>query len=265
MRRAAGTLTLAVAALLAAAPAFGEDVCPSVGCKADVSVSGHAEPTPIRVGENSEFKFTVANNGPQTSYGAMLHTTIPSGLRVTSVQSYGKYECSADGAGKIDCAIGDLVNEQLAVVLVKVRGLKVGKYVVGATVNEDSPSDPNGGNSQVSATMQVLAPSGGVATISAADPQRILKTGGVTLTFRPKVSGDFKVTGEVATASGMVKLATVELGGSKAGSARKVFLGTSSSALSRIRAGLKGGKRLRVILRAQMGGETIRTEIHVRA
>jgi hypothetical protein len=97
-----------------------------------------------------------------------------------------------------------------------------------------------------------------------ADPQRPLKTGGVTVRVKAYRSGTLRVRGTVRTAGGSVKLSSVTVRGVRKGQNRKVFLGTTRSALERIRTGLRGGERLRTTISATLARGGMRTEIHLK-
>src|ERR1700753_2925155 len=140
-------------ALAVAGPAVADAPCGPEGCRADISISGHTEPSPIRLGDTSEFKLTGENNGPQTAKNVVLRTTVPEGLTITSIKSYATDPCSVDGRA-VTCPLGDMVAEQITVVLINVRGTQVAKHIVPATVSSDGPSDPTGGNNHASTMRQ---------------------------------------------------------------------------------------------------------------
>lgn len=262
LRRLAPLLGLP-ALLVGAAVASGDGRCGPATCRADVDVSGHAEPQPIRRGDTSEFKFTAKNDGPDGALGIELQATIPAGLEILSVQHFGGNACTVSGTF-VKCDLGDFAREQEAVVRVKVRGTKVGRYIAPAKVYAHDVDDPNGGNGQVSATLLVqdrVGESGPRLTL--ADPQRVLRTGGVSVRVVPDREGTLGVRGEVRTTAGRVPLVAVTRGGVKAGSTQDVFLGTTSAAQAKLRAAFRSRSRLRAIVWARIGGTTVRRELHV--
>jgi Domain of unknown function DUF11 len=134
--------------------ALAED-CNTSECKADVSVSGHSEPSPVRVREQSELKVTVKNEGPATAYGIELQINVNQGLKIISAAKYGARSCSYKG-NFVKCDMGDFIREREAVVRVRVKGYKRGSYISDAKVYSMA-DDPNGGNGQVSMTTGVKA------------------------------------------------------------------------------------------------------------
>jgi len=251
--------------LAVAAVALADGRCGSRTCRADVSVSGHAEPQPIRRAETSEIKLTAQNNGEDGALAIDLQATVPDGLRILSVNHFGGRSCRHEGTF-VQCDLGDFASQQQAVVRIKVRGDREGTYITRAKVYASDVDDPNGGNNQVSATLLVNGTNGtpaGGARIRAADPQRITRTGGVRLSVVPDATGTMTVRGEVRTPGGVVRLKTVQRG-VQAGATEGVFLGTSSTALRRIRNALRGGRRLRTIVRVTQAGRVSRRELYVR-
>lgn len=128
---------------------------------ADISISGHAEPQPIRRGQTTTLKLTAKNNGPVGSYGGWVQMTVPSALKVKrkSISGDGNdYGCSDNGYGFVKCYTGDLAKEELSVVKVTVKAKKKGTFVIPAQAYADgSTNDPNGGNNQVGVTVGVQA------------------------------------------------------------------------------------------------------------
>jgi uncharacterized repeat protein (TIGR01451 family) len=149
--------------LLLAAPgsqASADGRCGPNPCRADVGIFGHAEPQPVRLGDTSQFKLTAQNNGPDGALNVELQATIPDGLQILAATPYGGRSCSVTGTF-VDCWLGDFAAEQLAVVIVRVRAVKVGTWIAPAKVYSSDVVDPNGGNNQVSATLGVMPRAGG--------------------------------------------------------------------------------------------------------
>ena len=157
------TIPIAAAALTAAAllgpPAATARDCTIEGKCADISVSGHAEPQPIRKGEKTTLKITAKNDGPVPSYGDWIQATIPKELKVKrqTISGDGKdYGCSDNGYGFVKCYTGDLVANELSVVKIRVKAKKKGTFIIPVQAYADgSTNDPNGGNNQVSITVGV--------------------------------------------------------------------------------------------------------------
>jgi translation initiation factor 1 (eIF-1/SUI1) len=146
---------LAAAAFLwLAAPAFA---CSTDSGCADVSVSGHAEPQPIRKGERTTLKITPKNNGPGSTYGIKVTAEVPKQLKVKSTRIIDGRErkCSDNGYGFIECYPGDFRREQQSVIKIKVKAKRKGTFITPVKVYSQGTTDPNGGNNQVSITVGV--------------------------------------------------------------------------------------------------------------
>jgi hypothetical protein len=263
-------VSLVLAGLLAPSAQAGR--CGALACKADLSVSGHAEPQPIRVGEHSEYAFTVQNNGPDGALTVKAHINVDQGIRVDNAVVYGGQSCSVSGTF-VACDVGDLTKLQQAVVRVRVTGTTTGTFAARAEVFGYDIEDPNGGNGQATATLGVQAmsagggsgstPSSGSLTLKAKDPQSILKTGGVTVRAVVPRSGTLRLRGSVNTRSGKVALVGVARG-VRAGETVDVFLGTTPGNLSRIRAALGGATRLSTRIFVTLGSTKAQILLHVR-
>jgi hypothetical protein len=247
--------------------ALADGRCGSQSCKSDISVSGHAEPQPVKIGETSRLKFTIKNNGPDGTESTEFKTTVPEGLRIARTLTYGGPQCGQDGRF-VDCKLGAFAAFQTMTVQVDVVGSRAQTFIVPANAYGYGSDDPNGGNGQVSVPLGVLTKSGAGADTSGGrltvkDPQRILKTGGVKVRVRTNASGTMRVRGKVYTSGGAVNLSSVTEG-VRSGETKDVFLGTTSGVLGKIRSQLRGGKRLRVKISGSVGSRKMQTEIHVR-
>ncbi len=158
---AVGVLAAALlaATLLGPGAATARECSYATNC-ADVSVSGHAEPQPIRRGGRSTLKITVKNNGPGRAWDSKVTAEVPRKLKVKKVHIAGDgndYGCSNNGYGYVECYPGQLSPEELAVMKVKVKAKKKGTYVTPANVYNNGGGwyDPNGGNNQVGITIGV--------------------------------------------------------------------------------------------------------------
>jgi hypothetical protein len=271
--RAARMLLLALVVLGVWTSVAQAGRCGDTACRADLSVSGHAEPQPIHVGERSEFKFTVQDNGPDTALAVKLQVRVSSGVKIVDALAYGGQSCSVDGTF-VQCDIGDLVKLQQAVVRVRVQGVSTGTFSGRADVFGYDIEDPNGGNNQVTATLGVIpvgasggttgtpSSSGGLS-LTARDPQSILRTGGVTIRAVVPRTGTLRLRGSVRTASGKVALVGVARG-VRAGETVSVFMGTTAGALSRIRTGLRSRSRLPVDVLVTLGSLKAKIQLHVK-
>jgi hypothetical protein len=155
-RGSAVALVTAVAALLAPI-ALGQHHrgCTTTSGCADVSISGHAEPQPIRRGEVSWLVIKPKNDGPGTSYGVAVHVDVPSQLKIIGKQVYGaRSGCSVQGT-YVSCDFGDFVSQQLGTLKLKVRGLKRGTWISKAIDFSSYTGDPNAGNNHVEITVGV--------------------------------------------------------------------------------------------------------------
>lgn len=250
--------------------ALADGRCGAAACRSDVGVSGYAAPQPVAVGARSQLKFTVKNNGPDGTEGTELQTTVPEGLRIRSTVTHDGPQCGQDGRF-VQCRLGPFAKNQSMAVDVDVEATRAGTYVVPAKVFGAGSDDPNGGNGQVSVTLGVGS-SGGSATtggsgpggrLTVADPQRPLRTGGVRATVRTYARGTMRVRGTVYAPSGRIRLASVTEGVEK-DETKRVFLGTTTATLRRIREGLRGGRRLRTVISGSIAGRSFRTELHLR-
>jgi uncharacterized repeat protein (TIGR01451 family) len=144
---------LGVLALPVAARADGR--CGPKPCKADVGISGHAEPQPIRRGETARLKITVKNNGPDGALGVWMQTDVPRQLKIVKVDRYGGgWSCSVDGTF-VKCDLGDLRREQEVVVVITVRGRVRGTWITDAYSYSADGTDGNAGNGHVGMTLRV--------------------------------------------------------------------------------------------------------------
>jgi hypothetical protein len=143
----------AIGAALFASPAVGGR-CGDQTCRADMSISGHAEPQPIRRGEKSTLKITPKNDGPDGALAVEVHVDVPYQLKILSTEVHGGRNCSVQGTF-IDCEMGDFASQQLGVIKVRVKGKRKGTYVSNARVFAYDIDDPNGGNGQVGITVGV--------------------------------------------------------------------------------------------------------------
>jgi hypothetical protein len=154
MRRSA--LAFGLLGLLALPGVAGADGrCGPKPCKADVGISGHAEPQPIRRGEKTRLKITVKNNGPDGALGVWMQTDLPRQLKIVRVDRYGGgWSCTRDGSF-VKCDLGDFAREQEVVIVITVRGRVRGTWITDAYVYSADGADGNAGNGHVAMTVGV--------------------------------------------------------------------------------------------------------------
>lgn len=232
-------------------------------CVADLSVSAAVPSAPLRLGAVGELTLTVANAGPDVAEDVTLDVTPPGELSVVSAKTAAGAACQIDEGQDISCPLGSIAVGQAVTVRVDVRAGVVGVYHVPAGVSADGAADPDMANDQVDPTWRVLAPTGGIATIRTLAPQRILRTGGVSVRLLPKFTGFAHVAGYVTTPSGRVPLTAVDIRESAKSVARTVFLGTTPSALSRIRRALRGHTSLAARVSVTIDGVTTTRALRV--
>lgn len=273
MRSRRIVLLTALLLTVLAAPAHAGR-CGDVTCTADLVVSGHAEPQPIRVGEHSEYKFTAQNDGPDSAVSVKMNIDVPAGLKILATYVYGGNGCSVSGTF-VSCDLGDFQKLQQAVVRIDVEGDNVGTFLAKAEVFGYDIQEPSGGNNQVTATLGVIPADGnsgsssgsgtynnGQLTLRATDPQRILKAGGVTIRAVVPKTGTLRLRGSVRTSSGAVPLVGVARG-VRAGETVSVFMGTTGANLRRIRAGFRTQRRQLVNVLVTLGLTKAKIQLHV--
>jgi hypothetical protein len=128
--------------------------CGDAACRSDMSVSGHAEPQPIRKGEKTELKITPKNDGPDGALAVDLQVDVHRKLKILGTKVYGGFGCRVSGTF-VQCDMGDFAKDQLGVVRIKVKGKKKGTFVSNARVYASDIDDPNGGNNSVGITVGV--------------------------------------------------------------------------------------------------------------
>lgn len=147
-------LALAAGATFAFAALALAGRCGDAACRADMSVSGHAEPQPIRKGEKTELKITPKNDGPDGALAVDLQVDVHRKLKILKTRVYGGFGCDVSGTF-VQCDMGDFARDQLGVVRIKVKGKRKGTFVSDARVYASDIDDPNGGNDKVGITVGV--------------------------------------------------------------------------------------------------------------
>lgn len=274
-------LGVLLAASVSAAPAQAGRCGAADSCHADLSVAGHAEPQPIRVGEQSAYVFKIKDEGPDSALTVKVQTTIPAGLKILGTEVYGGGSCTVSGTF-VECQLGDFQPFQSTEVKVKVQGMAVGTYLAKAEVFGYDIVEPSGGNNQVTATLGVFARPGPAGTSSgssgstssggggyaialkAKDPQRILKAGGTTIRTVVAKTGTLRLRGSVRTAKGATIPLVAVSRGVRAGETLDIFLGTTSAAKARIRKAFRGHARLEVNVLVTIGSSKAKIQLHVK-
>jgi hypothetical protein len=142
-------------ALVAPAVAGADGRCGPKECKADLGISGHAEPQPIRRGETSRLKITVKNNGPDGALGVWMQTDVPRQLKIVKVDRYGGgWSCNVQGTF-VKCDLGDFRREQEVVIVITVRGRVRGTWITDAYAYDTDGGDGNADNGHVAMTLGV--------------------------------------------------------------------------------------------------------------
>lgn len=142
----------AAAAVLAVSAIAGR--CGERACRADMSISGHAEPQPIRRGEKTELIIRPKNDGPDGALAVEVHVDVPDALKIVDTRVYGGFGCSVQGTF-VDCEMGDFASQQLGTIKIRAKGKRKGTHVSRARVFAYDIDDPNGGNGQVGITVGV--------------------------------------------------------------------------------------------------------------
>jgi uncharacterized repeat protein (TIGR01451 family) len=170
LRARAGIAVALVGLVALAAPATAGSAAP--GQTANLKITKHDSPDPVRVGANLTYTIAVENLGPGTASGVTVTDNLPKGVDLVSA-SGPSGPCSSQG-GKVTCAIGSLApvgvnygGTQVTVTIVVVPR-EAGSIRNTATVKGDQ-KDPVGSNNKATATTRVLGPAtcrGEVATVT---------------------------------------------------------------------------------------------------
>ena len=162
------------------------------------------------------------------------------------------------------CPLGILPPGQSVNVRAQYSAQRIGTQQIDAQV-VDTVADDNTTDNALHSTVSVVPPPGGIAKVKATSPERILKTGGVTIRLTPALAMSYGIDGSVSTPSGRVTLTHVDLRGPTAHSTHRVFLGTVPSSLAKIRRALSHAKRLPATVTVTAGGATVAKTIFVTA
>ncbi len=109
-------------------------------------------PDPVTVGINVTYTLTITNNGPDTSTGVSLTSTLSPGVALVSVTST---QGSCAGAGtSVTCSLGSINSGSSVTVTIVVRPTAAGVINCVASVSASTP-DPNSGNNAASASTTV--------------------------------------------------------------------------------------------------------------
>jgi len=143
----------------------GTTAPPPAPPRADLSVSLADDPDPVVEGDAVEYRFAVANAGPDTATGVTVATTLPADAAVEPASG-----CSSAGA-VVTCSLGDVPSGGSAAGTLTVRYGSAGSKAVSSTV-DSAVEDPNAANDTAAQTTTVdpkPAPSGADLSVSVSD------------------------------------------------------------------------------------------------
>lgn len=259
---ALATLLLGVGVV---APTAAGAPCP--GCADDLAVAAPDMPSTVDMGASGELTWTVANVGRYPSDDVFFGTDLQAGLTLESVDSdAGTCTVTPNVDGNVNCQLGTVAAGQTVTIRARYVAGAMGSGPMVAHAYPASASDRNQTNNQIAPDLTVVAPAGGIGTAqAAAAPERILKSGGVRVRVRPAMAGTFAIDGTIITPTGPVTLTHVDVRDAAAGVPRTVFLGTTPTALAKIRRALRSAKHLRAQITIASGGATATTTLTVQA
>ena len=133
--------------------------------RADLSVSLADDPDPVVEGEAVEYRFGVANAGPDAATGVTVAATLPADAAVEPASG-----CTTAGA-VVTCSLGDVPSGGSAAGALTVRYGSPGSKAVTSTV-DSAVEDPNAANDTAAETTTVEpqpAPSGADLSVSVSD------------------------------------------------------------------------------------------------
>jgi uncharacterized repeat protein (TIGR01451 family) len=251
-------------AIAVAAPGVASAACAPAGCPADLGMSTPGMPTTLHLGDTGEMTWTVSNAGPADANSVDFRAALtPGGLLVSVTSDRG--QCNSNVAAEVLCPLGVITPGQSVTVRAQYSARSVDIQQIHAEAVDTVP-DENKTNNALDSTVSVAPPPGGIAKVKpATSPERILKTGGLTLRLTPALAMDYGIDGTVTTPTGPVTLTHVDLRGATAHSTHRVFLGTLPGALAKIRRALRHAKRLRAKITVTGGGTTITKTLFVTA
>lgn len=123
---------------------------------ADLAISLTDTPDPVVVNDNLTYTVTITNNGPSSTAGVQINTTLPSGVTLISASAS---QGSCSGTTTVNCQVNTLDNRATATATLIIKPTTPGGLSLTATVSGREP-DPGSGNN--SATV--------VTTVSASSP-----------------------------------------------------------------------------------------------
>jgi len=123
----------------------------------DLSLTKSASPNPGQVGLNLSYRVTVTNNGPALSSNVSMNDTLPPGVSfVSATPSQG----SCNGAGPVNCALGNLAVGATAVISIVVTPSVTGSIINTATVGAgETDFDTSNNSATITTFIQPFAPS----------------------------------------------------------------------------------------------------------
>jgi uncharacterized repeat protein (TIGR01451 family) len=126
---------------------------------AELSMTAHAAPNPVELGEDLEDTFTIANAGPEEAEAVVFADELPSGvtLKLVSASQGSCNETTAGGKTTASCALGSLAEGAHATVKEIVEPTRAGVVSNTATVSS-ATEDLNLENNTATATATAETP-----------------------------------------------------------------------------------------------------------
>ncbi|PYV19505.1 MAG: hypothetical protein DMG07_01780 [Acidobacteria bacterium] len=136
--------------------------------KADVAVTGSAQPEPVAVGATLTYTITVINKGPAAASSITLTDRLPGALAFVSATS--PQGTCANVRGTVECSLGSLgLNRQAVVTLrVTVNGRPADGVVTSTVAVTAREIDPDVSNNTTSARTTVLSATGTTLQVTTA-------------------------------------------------------------------------------------------------
>ncbi len=119
----------------------------------DIVVAMVGSANPVQVGENLTYTITAKNTGPSTATNTVLTDTLPKGVSVQSLTT--SHGTCTDKAAVVDCQLGDLGNDEAAVITITITPTDraAGTSVNSVTVTSDAYEADATDNTAVLSTM----------------------------------------------------------------------------------------------------------------
>jgi len=133
------------------------------GPNADLAVTLHDAPDPVRRGEQLTYTATARNNGPDGAQDVALTLRLTGSAVLVAIQGVDPNDCTITYTGSssfrtlssLTCALGDLASGDQRTLTVTVQPTTAGTLTATAEAVADSPDDPVSTNNTVQATTTV--------------------------------------------------------------------------------------------------------------